>query len=90
MNNGKCLSVCCFALAAGVLWGLSLWVIGLVAWLFGWGAAMVATMGSMYIGFGASLMGSLIGMVWGFIDGFIAGFIFAWLYNFFLRKCCKS
>lgn len=84
------LKTCCFALAVGVWWAFSIFIFGILNWLTGWGAPWIELISSVYIGFSADFMGSIIGAVWGFVDGFIGGFILAWVYNFFVSKCCKS
>ena len=54
---------------------------GLLAALFGWGAAMAEIVGSLYVGFGPTFAGALIGAVWGFAVGFVFFAAGAWLYN---------
>jgi hypothetical protein len=75
-------------LAFGILWGASMLVLGLTAYLIDWGTAFVHIMSSIYVGFHISIAGSFIGALWGFVDAFIAGFIIAWLYNIVIRHCC--
>lgn len=78
------LSIRGLALAAGLLWGGGLLVIGLanLAWP-GYAAEMLKTCSSIYPGYHASgTFGDLIvGALYGFVDGGIGGAIFAWLYN---------
>jgi len=69
-----------FALASGVLWGLALFVITLVAALRGNGEH-ISHLGGIYIGYQVSFVGSLIGLVYGFITGLIAGALFSLVYN---------
>ena len=75
------LNVKAFALAGGILWSASIFVL---TWLGVWnygsniGAAMVK---SYYIGYTVSPVGSLIGAFYGFFDAGIACVIFALLYN---------
>lgn len=71
-------------LAAGVLWGLGVLVLGWMA-AAGWGAGMVQVLGSVYLGYTATFLGGIIGGVWAFVDGAVAGAIFAWLYNSFAK-----
>jgi len=82
MDNQR-LSVKGLGLAFGLVWSLSVLFIGLLAWLFAWGMPVVEILGTVYIGYEASLIGVIIGAVWGFVDGFIGGVIFAWIYNYF-------
>lgn len=67
-------------IAIGVLWAVYVIFCGIAA-MFGWGIAIVDAISSLYVGYGASVLGSIIGAVWGFVDGYIAGVIIAWLYN---------
>ncbi len=85
----KKLHVLSFGLALGIVWSLSVFILGLLA-MTGYGAEFVKLIGSMYIGYTATIGGSFIGLAYGFIDMFIGGVIIAWLYNYFSRKTCKS
>jgi hypothetical protein len=67
-------------IAIGALWALYVGFLAITA-IFGWGAALIAPLASLYIGYGASIVGAIIGAVWAFVDGFIAGVIIAWVYN---------
>ena len=72
------LNVKAFALAAGVLWGVSCFILGLMA-AYGYGTAFEKLFSSLYIGYSSTFGGSIIGGIWGFVDAFIGGYIFAWL-----------
>jgi hypothetical protein len=67
-------------IAIGVLWAFYVFFAGIFA-MFDWGVALVAALGSFYIGYGASIVGAIIGAVWAFVDGFVAGVVIAWIYN---------
>jgi hypothetical protein len=67
-------------IAFGVVWALYLFFIAISA-KFGWGAALIAPIASLYIGYAASIGGAIIGAIWAFVDGFVAGVIIAWIYN---------
>lgn len=84
-SGAKRLCPGCFGLAVGIIWGLWCFVAGM--FIHG-DLTMVSTMGSIYIGYGPTPMGSLIGGLWGLLHGFIAAFLIAWLYNC-LCRCCK-
>ncbi|HHT9155715.1 MAG TPA: bacteriophage holin, partial [Candidatus Tripitaka sp. YC43] len=56
-------------------------ILGLIAMSFGCGTALLEMIGSYYIGYKPTLLGSLVGGVWGLIDGFICGAVVAWVYN---------
>ncbi|WP_455276874.1 bacteriophage holin [[Eubacterium] cellulosolvens] len=77
------LSVKGLALSIGILWAIAILLTGISATFSTWGDKYVELIGSMYIGYSASIAGSIIGAVWGFIDGLIAGAVIAWLYNRF-------
>lgn len=67
-------------IAIGVLWALYVFFAGISA-MFDWGVALVETLASLYIGYGASVAGAIIGAIWAFVDGFVAGVVIAWIYN---------
>lgn len=77
-------------LALGIMWGVSVLLMGLVAFHFMYGTAFVSTMGALYVGYEASILGSVIGGLIGFVDAFIVGVIIAWLYNVFSGCCNKK
>ena len=69
------------ALAAGMTWGLGMFLMGLASMFFHWGTGMTEMMSSIYIGFAPTFVGSVIGGIWGFVDGAIGGAVFAFFYN---------
>lgn len=83
MDMNKCQP---FALGVGigVLWAIYVFCAGIFA-MFHWGTALVTTLASLYIGYGASIVGAIIGAIWAFVDGFVAGVIVAWIYNLVAR-----
>jgi hypothetical protein len=66
--------------AIGVLWAVYVFFCGITA-MFGWGAALVSALSSLYIGYAPSIPGAIIGAIWGFVDGYIGGVVIAWIYN---------
>jgi len=78
------LGVISLGMAIGVTWSIAVFVLGLAAWLFGWGIEVAAVLSGLYIGFGPSFVGAITGAVWGFVDGLILGALIAWFYNRFL------
>lgn len=82
-NSSKYLKVLSLGLSLGITWSVSILFLGIVAWLFNWGTALVNIFGSLYIGYTPTFWGSIIGMIWAFFDCFIGGVIIAWLYNLF-------
>ena len=86
----KCrLSPMALGLALGVSWGLFVLILGILATFFAVGTPFVTTVGHVYVGYEASLIGSLIGALVAFVNSFIGGVIVALFYNFF-AGCCSS
>jgi len=83
------LCVLCFGLTLGILWAAIVLGMGIAASASGlsYGSEFVDAIGTMYIGYGATFVGSIIGAIWAFVDGLIAGLLFAWLYNLFCSLC---
>ena len=75
------LNVRAFGLALGIVWGIAVFLMGIVAMISSCWTPFIALFSSMYIGYKATLPGSIIGAVWGFIDAGVGGVIVAWLYN---------
>ncbi len=89
MNQPTRLQPCALGLALGIVWGLSLFIIGLFA-SAGYWTDFVNSLGKYYYGYDASILGSMIGGLWGFIDFFIGGMVIAWLYNLFSKCFCRK
>lgn len=85
MNKCK-LSPVALGLSLGILWGVSVLILGLIATYYAYGKPFVAAVGGLYIGYEPTILGSLLGGLIAFIDFFICGLIIAWLYNLF--ACC--
>lgn len=78
-------------LSLGVLWGVSVLVMGLLAHYYMYGQPFVAAMGQLYLGYDPTITGSVIGGLIGFVDAFIGGALIGWLYNVFAGcHCCKK
>jgi len=76
-----------FGLACGIMWGVMLFIITLVASFSGYWQGTVALVSDVYLGtVSASLFGAVAGLIVGFIDGIIGGYIFAALYNWLENK----
>jgi len=86
MANNR-ISPLALGMAAGVTWGVSVLIMGLLASYFMYGAAFVSAMGTVYVGYDASIAGSLMGGVIAFVDAFVVGAIIGWLYNMFSGGC---
>ena len=83
------LSPVALGLAFGVLWGVSILVLGLLTH-FGYEGTLVASLRTMHVVYDLSIAGSFIAAFFGLIDGFIRGALLAWLYNCFACCCCKK
>ena len=78
------LGVISFGLALGLTCALLVFLLGIMAGLFGWGAFLAQVLQNLFIGFAPTFVGSIAGAVWAFVDGFIAGALIAFFYNRFL------
>lgn len=85
--SGCKLSPKALGLSLGILWGLSVFFLGLAAYYYSYGKPFIDTMATLYLGFEPSIKGSIIGGLLGFLNAFITGLIIGWLYNCF--NCCK-
>jgi len=70
-----------FGLACGITWAFGAFVTALIASSNGYGSEFVSLLGTVYIGYEATLKGAIIGAIWGFIDAGIGGYVLAWIYN---------
>jgi len=75
------LNIKAFGLSLGIIWGAGILIMAITAMLFGYGDLFVKAIGSVYIGYKATILGSIIGAIWGFIDAGIGGVVIACLYN---------
>lgn len=84
------LSPLALGLAFGIIWGVSVLIMGLLASFYSYGTPFVTSVGVLYVGYEPTITGAIIGGLIGFIDAFIGGVILAWLYNFFAHCRCKK
>jgi len=85
------LCACRLAVAAGLLWGVGLLMMGIVTtYTDTYGQKFVDVFASIYWGYEASWGGAFLGLGWGFLDGFIGMLILIGLYNLFASRgsCC--
>ncbi len=80
------LSIKAMGLAIGVTWAVYITFLGLFACYMNWGTPFVDIMGSLYIGYKPTIIGSIIGGAWALVDGAVAGVIIAWVYNKFASE----
>ena len=76
-------------LSLGVVWGLAVFVVTILATMRGMGNTLKVLSG-YYPGYTVSYLGALVGLVWGFIGGFIGGVLIAWFYDLFCKVLYKS
>ncbi|MCR4260832.1 MAG: bacteriophage holin [Candidatus Colwellbacteria bacterium] len=74
-----------FGLSSGILWGLGMFVMTILAAMNGYASDFLIVMSGIYPGFSLTYFGAFLGAIYGFVDGFVGGWIFAWLYNRFLK-----
>ncbi|MFH1691185.1 MAG: bacteriophage holin [Candidatus Omnitrophota bacterium] len=79
------LNVKAFALACGVVWGLGMFLLGLMDTFLQWGTGFRYVMSTLYLGYTPTVLGSIIGAAWGLVDGGCGGLVVAWLYNKFVK-----
>lgn len=72
-------------LAAGILWGLCVFVATVWLLVAGQGGEHLALLSRFYLGYSVSWVGAVVGLIYGFVDGFICGWVLAWLYNKFSK-----
>ena len=87
-NNHVRLSVLGLGISLGLVWAITLLILAAGSACLGIGDEFVKLLGSLYVGYDASLLGSLIGFAWGFVDAFVGGVLIALVYNGV--TCCLS
>lgn len=70
-------------LTLGILWGVCLCAMTLLAVYTGFASHLVEMLVGVYPYYEVTAMGSIAGLIWGFVDGLIGGLIFGWVYNLF-------
>jgi hypothetical protein len=75
-----------FGLAAGIVWGLNVFLTTLLSHFTGYGIEFLSIMLGLYPGYSISPLGSIIGMVYGFVDFFVIFYLVGRLYNWMQRK----
>lgn len=70
-----------WALAAALIWGVVVLIVGLLSTFTGYATPIVNGLGSLYLGYSATIFGTLIGTVWALVDMFIGVYLLIWLYE---------
>jgi hypothetical protein len=68
-------------LALGIISGLSLLILTLLALYANYLTHIAELLIGVYPYYEISLQGSIAALIWGFVDGLICGVLFAWIYN---------
>jgi len=76
-------------LSLGVVWGLAVFAVTLLATMRGIGHTL-QLLGVYYLGYTVSYPGSVVGLVWGFANGFVVGVLITWFYDLFCKILYKS
>lgn len=79
------LSIHNLGITLGVVFGVSMLVYALLSMFVGVGTPIVTLLGSLYVGYDATLIGAFIGLLWGFIHGYIFGALVVLISNFLSR-----
>ena len=79
------LNVKALALAAGILWGVLVFVLTMSDLWRGSGAHL-GMLSGVYFGYKISYLGAVVGLAYGFVTGLIGGAVLAWLYNRLARQ----
>ena len=74
------------ALAAAVVWSLTVFGTTLAAATTGFGRTLMEVYGSIHPGYSVTLAGAFIGLVYAFICAFVAIYVFARLYDELEKK----
>jgi len=80
------LNVKALALAAGIVWGLAIFLLTYWFLIFGYPGDSLSKLANVYFGYSVTWYGGFVGLIWGFVDGLIGGALLAWLYNRFVRE----
>lgn len=79
------LSVRAYGLACGILWGGSLFLVGILDTFSTWADPLGKTVAKVYLGYTPTILGSFaVGLI-GFVNAWIGGLLLAWLYNKFVK-----
>ncbi len=84
------LSAIALGIAFGVMCGVTMMVVALMAFKGHAPAAEMVTRWAVWLpGVEATVQGSFVALAWGFLKGFVSGLIFGWIYNLCLCCCTK-
>ena len=89
-EGSKCGCVVKIGVALGLASGLFTLIAGLIAAFSGYGLPMISLMGTLYIGYAPTVLGSIIGAIWSFVHTFIFIMVAGGFYCLISRCCSKS
>ena len=78
-----------FALSAGIIWGLTIFLTTLLSVASGYGKAFLESYGSLHPGYSISFFGAFIGLVYAFICAFVGIYVLIGLYNRLEKRFSK-
>lgn len=73
-------------LTLGIISGLSVFIMGVLAYIVLDGKPIVSMLGTMYVTYNPTLINSILGGIIAFVNAFIAGYIAAWIYNLLIKS----
>ncbi len=73
-------------LAAGIVWGATIFLTTLISVATGYGKAFLESYGSLHPGYSISLLGSVVGLVYAFICAFVGLYVFGLIHNKLEKK----
>jgi len=80
------LDVKAFALASGIVSGISNLVVALFAVFTGQGLQLFEILAPFHPGYTPAILGAVIGSIWMVIYGLIVGALLAYVYNYFAKE----
>jgi hypothetical protein len=75
-----------FALASGIVSGISNLVVTLFAVMTGQGLQFFEILAPFHPGYSPTILGAIIASIWMVIYGLIVGALFAYIYNYFAKE----
>lgn len=73
------------AISVGSTWGITIFTIGIIHHVTGYGSDFMESIDSLYPGIGVGLKGILLGLIFGIIHATISGALIALIYNAYLK-----
>jgi hypothetical protein len=80
------LDVKAFALASGIVSGVSTLVVALFAVITGQGLQYFEILAPFHPGYTPTILGAVVGSIWMVIYGLIVGALLAYIYNYFAKE----